>query len=164
MKTTRLIGSKWKRREACSLRVLIGRGLDHKGHGSSLRFLCSILRILSSKPVLMAVRFHLFPSRTQKLSSPVSKILGWRRPGKIERCRYKSKKLVFTGFLAYSSLAQSVERSAVNRNVVGSSPTGGATIASNIECIYVGRVFCYFAMKPHRRGSVFASFAGAGFG
>ena len=26
----------------------------------------------------------------------------------------------------YSSLAQSVERSAVNRNVVGSSPTGGA--------------------------------------
>ena len=145
MKTTRLIGSKWKRREACSLRVLIGRGLDHKGHGSSLRFLCSILRILSSKPVLMAVRFHLFPSRTQKLSSPVSKILGWRRPGKIERCRYKSKKLVFTGFLAYSSLAQSVERSAVNRNVVGSSPTGGATIASNIECIYVGRVFCYFA-------------------
>ena len=30
MKTTRLIGLKWKRREACSLQVLIGRGLDHK--------------------------------------------------------------------------------------------------------------------------------------
>ena len=28
MKTTRLIGLKWKRREACSLQVLIGRGLD----------------------------------------------------------------------------------------------------------------------------------------
>ena len=28
----------------------------------------------------------------------------------------------------YSSLAQSVERSAVNRNVVGSSPTGGAIL------------------------------------
>ena len=28
--------------------------------------------------------------------------------------------------ITYSSLAQSVERSAVNRNVVGSSPTGGA--------------------------------------
>ena len=28
----------------------------------------------------------------------------------------------------YSSLAQSVERSAVNRNVVGSSPTGGAKL------------------------------------
>ena len=32
-------------------------------------------------------RFHLFPSRTQKLSSIVPKILGWRRPGKIGRCR-----------------------------------------------------------------------------
>ena len=28
--------------------------------------------------------------------------------------------------LSFSSLAQLVERSAVNRNVVGSSPTGGA--------------------------------------
>ena len=28
---------------------------------------------------------------------------------------------------AYSSLAQSVEHAAVNRSVVGSSPTGGAT-------------------------------------
>ena len=116
--------------------------------------LCSILRILSSKPVLMAVRFHLFPSRTQKLSSPVSKILGWRRPGKIERCRYfqKPKSSFYTGFLVYippmadkvrhglelrrneySSLAQSVERSAVNRNVVGSSPTGGASLRKETQ-------------------------------
>ena len=34
------------------------------------------------------MRSHLFPYRTQKLSSSVSKILGWRRPGKIERCRH----------------------------------------------------------------------------
>lgn len=33
----------------------------------------------------MTVRVHLFPSRTQKLSSRVPKILGWRRPGKIGR-------------------------------------------------------------------------------
>ena len=32
-------------------------------------------------------RSHLFPFRTQKLSSVVPKILGWRRPGKIGRCR-----------------------------------------------------------------------------
>ena len=31
-------------------------------------------------------RSHLFPSRTQKLSFSSSKILGWRRPGKIEHC------------------------------------------------------------------------------
>ena len=35
----------------------------------------------------MTSRSHLFPSRTQKLSSIVPKILGWRRPGKIGRCR-----------------------------------------------------------------------------
>ena len=65
----------------------------------------------------MAVRIHLFPSRTQKLSSPVSTILGWRRPGKIERRRH---------ILLYSSIAQSVERMTVNHDVTGSSPVGGA--------------------------------------
>ena len=33
----------------------------------------------------------------------------------------------------YSSLAQSVERSAVNRNVVGSSPTGGASLRKETQ-------------------------------
>ncbi len=33
--------------------------------------------------VLIAVRVHLFPFRTQKLSSPAPKILAWRRAGKI---------------------------------------------------------------------------------
>ena len=63
----------------------------------------------------MTHRFHLFPFRTQKLSYVVPKILGGKLPGKIGRCR-----------LIYSSLAQSVERAAVNRNVVRSSRTGGA--------------------------------------
>ena len=65
----------------------------------------------------MAVRIHLFPSRTQKLSSPVSTILGWRRPGKIERRHH---------ILFYSSIAQSVERMTVNHDVAGSSPARGA--------------------------------------
>ena len=43
------------------------------------------------------------------------KILGGKLPGKIGRRRH-----------SYSSLAQSVEHAAVNRRVVGSSPTGGA--------------------------------------
>ena len=38
-------------------------------------------------PVVMTERFHLFPSRTQKLSSPVLKVLGWTRPGRISHCR-----------------------------------------------------------------------------
>ena len=35
----------------------------------------------------MTVRFHLFPFRTQKLSSLVPKIVDWRRSVKIGRCR-----------------------------------------------------------------------------
>ena len=76
--------------------------------------------------VLMTMRIHLFPSRTQKLSSSVSKILGWRRPGKIERCRYQTQETRLSGFLSYCSLAQSVEHAAVNRGVVSSSLTGAA--------------------------------------
>ena len=36
----------------------------------------------------MAARVHLFPFRTQKLSSFASKILGGQLPGKIDRCRH----------------------------------------------------------------------------
>ena len=43
--------------------------------------------MLNIWPVPMTQRSHLFPFRTQKLSSVVPKILGWRRPGKIGRRR-----------------------------------------------------------------------------
>ena len=83
---------------------------------------------LSTIPVVITARPHLFPSRTQKLSSLVPKILGWRRPGKIGCCRF-----------FYSSIAQSVERSAVNRNVTGSSPVWGANKAPVIWCFFVAQ-------------------------
>ena len=81
------------------------------------KILCSILRVpcidkreyiwYSEKQlVLMAVRTHLYPYRTQKLSSPASKILGWRRPGKIERCQHKRKRTGETVRFVYSSLAR----------------------------------------------------------
>ncbi len=38
-------------------------------------------------PVTIARRIHLFPYRTQKLSSFTSMILGGRLPGKVESCR-----------------------------------------------------------------------------
>ena len=38
-------------------------------------------------PVVIALRFHLFPYRTQKLSSIASMVLGGRPPGRVERCR-----------------------------------------------------------------------------
>ena len=74
--------------------------------------------------MLIAVRVHPFPSRTRKLSSPAPKILVWRRTGKIGQRQHKSPKAISGS--KYSSLAQSVEHAAVNRRVVGSSPTGGA--------------------------------------
>ena len=38
-------------------------------------------------PVAMARGNHLYPYRTQKLSLSALKVLGWKRPGRIGRCR-----------------------------------------------------------------------------
>ena len=38
-------------------------------------------------PVAMAGGSHLFPYRTQKLSLHTLMVLGWRRPGRVGRCR-----------------------------------------------------------------------------
>ena len=80
----------------------------------------------------MAVGVHPFPSRTRQLSPLALKILGWKRPGKISRCRHKQHPVI-PDAASYSSLAQLVERSAVNRNVVGSSPTGGASLRKETQ-------------------------------
>ena len=61
------------------------------------------------------MRFHLFPFRTQKLSSIALKVLCWQRHGRIRSCRIQL-------FLVSSA----VEHPAVNRRVVGSNPTRGA--------------------------------------
>ena len=37
--------------------------------------------------VIIAKRIHLFPFRTQKLSPSTPMVLGWRRPGRVGRCR-----------------------------------------------------------------------------
>ena len=76
--------------------------------------------------VFLAVRVHPFPFRTRKLSSPVPTILAWRRAGKIGQRQHNEPETKPSGSL-YSSLAQSVEHAAVNRGVVCSSQTGGAT-------------------------------------
>ena len=52
----------------------------------------------------MAVRVHPFPSRTRQLSSLALKILGWKRPGKIRRCRHKRKAVDICPLLFFSLL------------------------------------------------------------
>ena len=42
----------------------------------------------TKNPVTIARRSHLFPSRTQKLSSLAPMILGGKLPGKVGRCRF----------------------------------------------------------------------------
>ena len=45
----------------------------------------------------IASRVHLFPYRTQKLSSIVPKILGWKRPGKLGRCQHPPNRVDSVG-------------------------------------------------------------------
>ena len=51
------------------------------------------------------MRVHLFPFRTQKLSSPVPTILAWRRAGKIGQCQHKKRELLKNSslFLCWAS-------------------------------------------------------------
>ena len=44
-----------------------------------------------NNPVVMAKGIHLFPSRTQQLSPYTSKVLGWKRPGRIDSCRLEKQ-------------------------------------------------------------------------
>ena len=52
-------------------------------------WMCSFegTEVPESIPVTMAKGIHLFPYRTQKLSLSAPMVLGWRRPGRVGRCR-----------------------------------------------------------------------------
>ena len=85
--------------------------------------------------MILSQRVHLFPFRTQKLSSAEAKILVWRRTGKIAHRQHRTAKstdlavsiyILHLRCRLYSSLAQSVEHLTVNQGVAGSSPAGGA--------------------------------------
>ena len=74
-------------------------------------------------PVVMTERSHLFPYRTQQLSSPVPKVLGWTRPGRIGRCRFPLKHLAQRCFFLFHSpmvcpnKPQPLRRGASEKNV-----------------------------------------------
>ena len=87
----------------------------------------------------MTVRFHLFPFRTQQLSSLVPKIVSWKRLVKIGSRRLLYGPLVkrlrqrpltpltsvrFRYGSPYAPLAQLVEQLTLNQWVEGSSPSG----------------------------------------
>ena len=56
---------------------------------------CAVFRVRKNPirfPVTMAKGIHLFPYRTQKLSLSAPMVLGWRRSGRVGRCRIPWKK------------------------------------------------------------------------
>ena len=112
------------------------------------KVLCLVSFLLGSKLVSMTTRVHPFPFRTRKLSSSVATILVWRRTGKIARCQHRC-----------SSIAQSVEHAAVNRGVVGSSPTWGAKVRRHLRwrriCLYgpLAQLVEHRSPKPSAEGS-----------
>ena len=73
-------------------------------------------------PVTIAERKHLYPSRTQKLSSPAPMILGGKLPGKVGRCRF----IFYTGLIFKPALphGQVVKTSPFHGGNPGSSPGG----------------------------------------
>ena len=109
MQTTSLIGRRCKRSNTFSWPILIDRGLEppmlfnsnnarpcygrfKKGvqkESLSFEFLTQMFTFFDwkdtrkRKSVILSQRVHLFPFRTQKLSSAEVKILVWRRTGKI---------------------------------------------------------------------------------
>ena len=122
---------------------------------------------MHQQSVLLAQRVHLFPFRTQKLSSAEPKILAWRRAGKIGHCRHTTRETwvrrlarrqCFPCILqsSYSSLAQSVEHLTVNQGVTGSSPVGGAI--KTLENTAFSRVFCYLGRSERTSKKPFSSF------
>ena len=54
--------------------------------------------------------------------------------------------------LIYSSLAQLVEHAAVNRRVVGSSPTGGARLTGPCQFCVDAALFLFFLDTPQQGG------------
>ena len=101
-----------------SLLILIGRGLDlreettkedrysNRGQLFTVQFSgcwSETIDSLIEIPVAIARGFHLYPSRTQKLSLSAPMVLGWRRPGRVGRCRipFTRKRAEEVLFLAY---------------------------------------------------------------
>ena len=86
--------------------------------------------LLRKKLVLQTQRVHLYPFRTQKLSSAVVKILGWKRPGKIAQCQHRTgngenrSPILKKGEAKpnYGGVAQLGEHLPCKQGVMGSNP------------------------------------------
>ena len=84
----------------------------------------------------MAKGVHLFPSRTQKLSPYTSKVLGWKRPGRIDSCRLKKRNIPYGMFLFL--LLQGIYPTGVPGR--HEPPSASARVAQPTECKRVAEI------------------------
>ena len=141
-----------RRRIRGRLFPVCGFGLDALSFNLfHLAFFCrgaaaGLLRV-SSCFLLFGFSFLLFPCLAGRL---IRSRAGKRREG--SEGSFKTEALHF-GFCPsphsytriHSSLAQSVEHAAVNRRVVGSSPTGGATVKCSLNSMFEEHFFAFFS-------------------
>ena len=85
-----LLSTRWHKEWHSKMAIKNDKIEWHSKMTQKKRPLCSVT---IKFPVAITERIHLFPSRTQKLSSRVPMILGWRRLGKVGRCRIYMKAL-----------------------------------------------------------------------
>ena len=92
---------------------------------------CAVVIVLTSRKVsvqctmmvIIAERSHLFPFRTQQLSSHTSTIFGWRRPEKIDRCHQPDKNSFDTGSFFMFSLQPNEKGSHKENSLKGKGAT-----------------------------------------
>ena len=70
----------------------------------------------------IAKGIHLFPYRTQKLSPSASMVLGWQRPGRVERRQIQSLAFFVRLFYTNAGWSSLEARRAHNPEVIGSNP------------------------------------------
>ena len=126
-----LIGQEWKYSNVCSGLILIGRGLDLNydlgklGKSFCHEYCCSVLRAQIMQNSIVGVFCD--EGTPVPIPNTVVKLIyadnTWLATAREDRSMPTQKRSEKIRSLRYSSIAQLVEHAAVNRRVVGSSPT-----------------------------------------
>ena len=124
----------------------------------------SLKQTSSQFPVVMTKGSHLFPFRTQKLSPSVPKVLGWRRPGRIGRCRIPFRSISFE-VLLFCSTRSAHSGSNKKQQTIALSAAHGVTMIqqpARRECTHARRRDSARQMHMlfRRRNRVLLHFAG----
>ena len=102
----------------------------------------------------MAWRFHLFPYRTQKLSSNAPKVLGWKRPGRRGRRRIPRGAFTTVGVFFFCALCAKRRRGARLRGALAQ----GMWLRAKMHAVFYERVAARCAVFCERVAELRAVF------